>query len=379
MPVPSISRKLIRELVNRTCGLATKRKCPFRTGFCDEDYSLERHVACRLVLHLHTLQLNLYQSCCTFYFCTYVFETGAILHFMHPIERFKNFALVRLLHVTAERWVADDALTMGAALSYYALFSIAPLLLVSLTVTGMIFGSEAARGELEQHLEGYFGENAARSIQTLLGAIERSRGRSRIAMVIGVGVMLFGASSVFNQLKRSLNKIWKVEEPRHTGFKAIVVDRMIAVFMVAVVASLLLSSLLLSAVISRISTFATDLTPYSLSPQMLQFIDLGASFSLLTILFAIIFRFMPDVRIGWRSVALGAVVTSALFAIGKFLIGFYIAHGALASAYGAAGSVIVLLIWIYYSAQIFLFGAEFTHVYSRAHHLPAVPLEYEEK
>jgi membrane protein len=298
---------------------------------------------------------------------------------MHLLTAIKERPLVRLIHATAVRWIADDAPMMGAALAYYTLFSIAPLLLLAVTVTGLIFGPEAARGELEHQLVGYFDESTAKSIQNLLSSIERSRGRSRVAVIIGVAVMLFGASSVFNQLKQSLNKIWKVEERPHSGFMAIVVDRLVAIVMVAVVALLLLSSILVSAVISRISTFTTDVTPYALSPRMLQFIDLSASFSLLSILFAIIFRFMPDIRIGWRSVALGSVVTSVLFAAGKILIGFYIAHGALASAYGAAGSVIVLLIWIYYSAQIFLFGAEFTHVYSRAHHLPAEPIADEEE
>lgn len=286
--------------------------------------------------------------------------------------------IIRLIYATGARWVADDAITMGAALAYYALFSIAPLLLIAITITGTFFGTDAAQGELEHQLVGYFGQSASKSIQSLLTSIQNSPIHSRATIIIGLSIMLFGASSVFHQLKQSLNKIWKVEEPRHTGFKALIVDRLIAIVMVAVVAALLLSSLLLSTAINHINALATDYTDYTISPPMLRFIDLSASFALLTILFAIIFRFMPDIRIGWRSVALGAVVTSVLFALGKFLISFYIAHSTLASAYGAASSIIVLLIWIYYCAQIFLFGAEFTHVYHRAHHLPEEPIADEE-
>jgi len=261
---------------------------------------------------------------------------------------------------------------MGAALAYYSLFSIAPLLLVAVAVAGMIFGAEAARGELEHQLTGYFGPRVARSIQSLLSAAQTQDGGGRITVIIGVAALLFGATSVFAQLKKALNRIWKVETPRHTGFKAVVFNRLLALAMVAVVAILLLSSLFISAAVSRISAYATQINPGSTAA--IQYVDLGGTFLLLSLLFAAIFRYLPDVRIGWRSVLLGAAVTAGLFVTGKFLIGLYIAHAAVASGYGAASSVLVLLVWIYYSAMIFLFGAEFTHVYSRARHLPREPV-----
>jgi len=266
---------------------------------------------------------------------------------------------------------------MGAALAYYCLFSIAPLLLVALTIAGMIFGPNAARGEMQEYLTAYFGESGAQSVQAMLTAVENVKGTGVTALVVGVSVIIFGASSVFNQLKLSLNRIWKVENPPHTGIKAIVINRLFAILTVLVVGLLLISSMLLSAAINRIAAFAAEeVLPFA--PRTLQVLDLSVSFFVLTILFAYIFRYLPDVRMGWRNVLLGAVVTSVAFGFGRFLISCYIANSAMTSGLSAAGSVIILLVWIYYSALIFLFGATFTHVYSLAHHLPAEPVADEE-
>jgi membrane protein len=285
----------------------------------------------------------------------------------------KRVFIYRILKTTVIKWVYDEAPMMGAALAYYALFSIAPLLMVALAIAGVIFAPEVARGELQHHLTAYFGESAAQSIEYLLSAAEKSRGRDVSAVVLSLVFLFFGASSVFTQLKLSLNRIWKVEEPRHTGFKAFLVNRGLAIIMVIVVGFLLLSSLVFSAVINRVANFAAhELLPFA--PITLQALDLAVTFLLITILFAVIFRYLPDIRLRWRNVILGAVVTAILFLIGRYLISLYIARGGITSGYGAAGSVLILLLWIYYSAQIFLFGAEFTHVYSRALHLPAEPL-----
>lgn len=285
--------------------------------------------------------------------------------------------LYRLIRDTVIKWNYDEAPMMGAALAYYSLFSIAPLLVVALAIASAFFGPEAARGELEHQLMGYFGADVAKSIQTLLQAAQKSDRGGFWAVIIGAGALLFGATSVFHQLKIALNRIWKVETPRHSGFKGLVINRLLALAMVLIVGGLLLSSVFLSAALSRLSAYATNVLP--ISPSALQYADLGLTFLLLTILFALIYRFLPDVRIGWGHVLFGASFTSVLYAIGKFMIGLYIAHAAVASGYGAASSVLVLLIWIYYSAMIFLFGAEFTHVYSRAHHLPAEPVIIEEE
>ncbi len=297
---------------------------------------------------------------------------------MKPQARHKLPYLVRLLMQTGEQWFNDEAPMMGAALAYYSLFSIAPLLLVAVTIAGIIFGPDAARGEVHDYLMDYFGSTGAASIESMLYAAQRYQEKRSNAVTISVSVvvLVFGASSVFNQLKLSFNRIWKVEEPRHTGLKAMVFNRLLAIAMVIVIGLLLISSLVLSTFINHVSAVATEVLP--ISAGTLQFLDLAGSFFLLYLLFAIIYRFMPDIHIGWRSVALGAMVTSGMFAIGKFVIGYYIARFGITFGYGAAGSVIIILIWVYYSAQIFLFGAEFTHVYSRAKHLPAEPLEHEE-
>jgi membrane protein len=284
----------------------------------------------------------------------------------------RGLYIYRLTRDTLIKWIYDEGFMMGAALAYYSLFSIAPLLLIALTIAGIVFGTDAARGELEHQLTGYFGPGVAKSIQALLSAAQHGETGGALTIVIWGGALLFGASSVFAQLKLALNRIWKVETPRHSGIKALVINRLLALAMVAVVALLLLTSVLVSAALGRLSNYATHMLP--VSPKVLQYADLGMTFFLLSILFAIIFRYLPDVRMGWKNVFLGAVFTSVLFAIGKILIGLYIAYGAVASGYGAASSVVVLLVWIYYSAMIFLFGAEFTHVYSRAHHLPAEPI-----
>lgn len=280
--------------------------------------------------------------------------------------------IYRILRDTITKWVRDEGFMMGAALAYYSLFSFAPLFIIAVAIAGVVFGPEAARGELEHQLTGYFGPSVAKTIQSLLSAAQTSETGGVFAVVIWSGALLFGASSVFAQLKLALNRVWNVETVPHSGIKRVLINRLLAVAMVALVAVLLLGSVVINAALSRIENYATQIVTFS--AVQLQYAEIGATFFLLSILFAAIFRFLPDVHIGWRHVILGAVVTSVLFAAGKVGLGLYISHWAVASGYGAASSVLVLLVWIYYSAMIFLFGAEFTYVYSRAHHLRAQPV-----
>lgn len=274
-------------------------------------------------------------------------------------QRIPGVAITRR---TLTKWSADQAPMMGASLAYYSLFSIVPLLLVALAIAGVIFGAEAARGQLEGQLEGYFGEGTARSIQGLLAASENKTTSGTIAFFVSIGVLLFGASSVFNQLKVALNRIWGVDQCARKGFIGLIINRLLAMGMVIMVGLLLLSSLFLSAIIGRVTAVATELVPIPL--VLLQWVDLGIGLVILTLLFAAIFRLMPDADVPWRSVLLGALFTSALFGVGRYGINFYIARSATTSGFGAAGSIVVLLIWIYYSAQIFFLGAEFTYAHS---------------
>jgi membrane protein len=248
-------------------------------------------------------------------------------------------------------WSEDYAPSMGAALAYYALFSIAPLLLILTGIAGYLFGAQAARGELFAQLAGLIGEQAAHAIEGLLA--NASRPASGLgAMAIGAVTMLAGASSVFNELQSDLDRIWR-SSVASSGLRELLRTRLLAFSLMLLLAFLLIASLAASALLSALA----DSWP-------LHAIEALVSIALLTIGFALVYKIVPRVRIAWRDVWLGAAVTAALFVAGKFLIGLYLGRAAPASAFGAAGSLVVLMVWVYYSAQVFLLGAEFTRLYA---------------
>ena len=252
-------------------------------------------------------------------------------------------------------WSDDYAPSMGAALSYYTLFSIAPLLLIVIGVAGLVFGPDAARGEIFGQVRGLIGDEGAQSLELLLQSANRPA-EGALATAVGLAVLLLGASSVFNELQNDLDRIWRAPvQPNASGLRRILHARLLSFGMVLGIAFLLMVSLALSALLAALGRWAG------------QALEAGVSFALMTALFAMIYKVMPRVRIGWRDVWIGAGVTAALFAAGKFLIGLYIGRSGVASAFGAAGSVVVVMVWVYYSAQIFLLGAEFTRVYAHAH------------
>jgi membrane protein len=249
-------------------------------------------------------------------------------------------------------WSEDYAPSMGAALSYYTLFSIAPLLLIVIGVAGFFFGEEAARGEIFGQLAGLMGEEGARAVEGLLANARRPES-GLIAMVIGVVTLILGASTVFGELQNDLDRIWRAPERQASGLWNLLHARLLSFGMILGIAFLLMVSLVLSAALSALGTW-----------WGLHVFDVGLSFALMTLLFAMIYKIIPRVRIAWRDVWIGAGVTSALFAVGKLVIGLYIGKAGVASAFGAAGSLVVLMVWVYYSAQIFLLGAEFTRIYA---------------
>jgi membrane protein len=273
-----------------------------------------------------------------------------------------------ILKQTVREWNEDHVPRLGAALAYYAIFSIAPLALLSIAVASFFVGEEAAQGQLQEQLRGYIGEYGAQAVQALVGSAKRSSGTGLIAVTIGVVTLLFGASGVFTQLKESLNIIWGVTE-RKKGVKVFVLNRVISYLMVLLIGGLLVAAALASAAISAVLRFLHT------TPNHVHWIDFGISFVLVTILFGIIFKVLPDVKLRWRNVWLGAVFTAVLFSLGKMAIGMYISRGSIANSYGAAGSLLVLMVWVYYSAQIVFFGAEFTQVYSKFRHIPSQPAE----
>lgn len=262
---------------------------------------------------------------------------------------------------TFKEFGQDKVPRLGAALAYYTIFSVGPLLLIAVAMAGIFFGQEAAQGQLSQELGKVFGSQMAQSLEQVVQAAAEPKS-GVIATIVGVVTLLFAASGVFGQLKDALNTIWNVETKKGAGIKGFVRHRFLSMAMVLGIGFLLLVTLVFDAVISAMGSYMTQIVG---GEALMQAIQLTISFALATVLFAAIFRVLPDLKIDWRDVWLGAAITSLLFVIGKFALGLYLGKAAVGSSYGAAGSLVVLLVWVYWSAQILLLGAEFTQVYAR--------------
>lgn len=257
-------------------------------------------------------------------------------------------------------WMEDRALRFSAALSYYSIFALAPLLIIAISVAGLIFGQEAARGEIYGQINGLLGPKGAAEVQTLVQA-SSDTGKSLLAMSLGLITLLIAASGVFGQLKDALNSIWGVMLKPGGGILATVKGYLLSFSMVLAIGFLLIISLLLSAALQAMNRFMTGYLPL---PSFAIPLAAAVSFIVLVLLFGLIFKVLPDVEIGWRDVWIGATVTAALFTIGKYLISLYLGRSSIGSSFGAAGSLILVLVWVYYSTAIFLLGAEFTKVYA---------------
>jgi membrane protein len=250
---------------------------------------------------------------------------------------------------------------MGAALAYYTIFSLAPLLVIAIAIAGFVFGADAVQGRITDQIQGLVGPDSARAVQTMIQSAHKPA-HGIFATIFGVAVLLLGASGVFAELQDALNTIWKVDTTSKTGIWNLIKGRFFSFGMVLGIGFLLLVSLLLSAALSAAATYASNFLP--ISPAALHAMDFLFSVLFIAGLMAMIFKLLPDVPVPWRDVWVGALITSLLFTAGKFVIGLYIGHSVTMSAYGAAGSVVIILAWIYYSAQILYFGAELTRVYS---------------
>ena len=269
--------------------------------------------------------------------------------------------LTALLREAGAAWFADNAPRFGAALAFYTLFSLAPVLIVAVSVTGFVFGEQTAQREIVRQFQGLIGAQGATAIETIIQNTNQPA-LGVFATTLGLLAILLGASGAFIELQDALNTIWKVDTRTNSFWMVVLRQRVFSLGLVVATGFLLLTSLVVTAGLSAAETFASNLLP--VSGLLLESINLVFSFGMITILFAIIFKFVPDTTISWRDVRMGAAVTSLLFTVGKVLIGLYLGHSALTSVYGAAGSLVVFLTWIYYSAQILLFGAELTHVYA---------------
>jgi membrane protein len=270
--------------------------------------------------------------------------------------------MLSLLKQTASEWMEDDAPTLGAALAYYTVFSLAPLMTIAIAMAGLFFGKEAAQGQIFDELRVLFGEEGGKAVEEVVQSANAQPAAGVVATIISVIILLFGASGVFGQLQASLNTIWGVKPKPGRGVLGIIRDRLLSFGFTLVVGFLLLVSLLLTAGIALVADWVGGLMPGS--EAVAQILNVVFSLVMITLLFAMIYKFLPDAKIAWRDVWIGAFLTALLFTIGKFALGIYLGKSGVASSYGAAGSLIVLLLWVYYSSQILFFGAEFTQVYA---------------
>jgi len=265
-----------------------------------------------------------------------------------------------LIKESVTSFVSDEALTRGAAIAFYTVTSIGPVLLIVVAIAGLGFGQDAARGAIVTQLSGLMGQQSAELLQA---AIKSASGKSSgiFASALGIITLLVTASGVFGEMQSALNVIWRAE-PKGTTVSRLIRARAASLGLVAALGFLLLVSLAISAGLSALSDYVNAYLPFG--HFILQALDFLISFALISVLFAAIYKVLPDKDLEWRDVVVGAVATAFLFSIGKFLIGLYIGSSAVASSYGAAGALIVVLLWIYYSSQIFLMGAEFTKAYA---------------
>jgi membrane protein len=270
----------------------------------------------------------------------------------------------QLIRKTATEWMNANPFRLAAALAYYTLFSIAPLLVVAVGIAALAFGEEAARGQIFGPLQSILGPKSADAIQNAVGAAA-VRSSGIVATAIGVVTLLVGASAVFSELQDALNTIWEAKPAASAGIRRLLQKRLLSLSMVVVIGFLLLVSLALSAILNAVGGHFGHVLP--VPSWVLEAANFAISFGVTTLLFAAMFKVLPDIDNAWKDVWIGAAFTAALFTFGKSLIGLYIGRMALDSTYGTAASLLIVLVWVYYSAVIFFFGAEFTHVYAQTH------------
>jgi membrane protein len=277
----------------------------------------------------------------------------------------------QLIKETIDEWQNDEAPRMGASLAYYALFSLAPMLVIVIAIVSFVYKGDTV-GPIQRQMESLVGADAAKTVAV---AIHNAGtfGHGIVATVVSFVLLSLGATGVFSELHTAMNKIWKVRRREYGFFLGLVKDRFSSFTMVLGIAFLLLVSMVVSAVLAALTAYFSYLVPGA--NFLWHFADFMVSFGIVALLFALLFRFVPDARATWRDVWIGAVATALLFDIGKFLIGFYIGKTSLGSTFGAAGSIVVILAWVYYSSQLVFLGAEFTHVYAKRRGSKSIQIE----
>lgn len=276
-------------------------------------------------------------------------------------DAFGPRTLWHLIKEAAADWSHDRAPRLGAALAYYTVFSLVPFLVVVIALIGLVLGQEAAQSAILSHIATMVGDQSAAAIKDMIRRADQPS-TGLVATVLAVVTLLFGASGVFGQLQDALNTVWGVEPKEGRGVWGFIKDRFLSFVAVLGTGFLLLVSLLLSSALAAFGNWFSGLLP--LPEALLHLFNFALSFVVVTGLFALIFKVLPDAKVAWRDVWVGALLTAALFTIGKYALGLYLGKSNVASAYGAAGSLVLILLWVYYSAQILLYGAEFTQVYA---------------
>jgi len=272
---------------------------------------------------------------------------------------------LQLLSEAITRSMDDDCTTMAAALAYYTTFSIAPLLLIVISIVGLVFGRQAVQHQIQAQLQGLIGQGPASQIGAMVQNAGQHSSTGVVGAVLGIIALVGGATGAFTQLQASLNRVWHVKlDPRSGGVKNFLGQRILSLGMILAIAFLLLVSLLVSAALAAFGSFISSFLPHGFAGPLLMAIGFIVSLAIIAALFAAIFKVLPDVTITWRDVWIGAGITAILFTAGKFLIAIYLGHSGAASSYGAAGSFVLVVLWIYYSAMILLFGAELTALWS---------------
>src|SRR4051812_11611605 len=271
---------------------------------------------------------------------------------------------IALLKESYRKWSEHQAPRLGASVAFYSVLSFAPLLVLITAVIAVVFGQQSAQNELVHVARQWIGDKGAETVQSLLKNAQKPSS-GIFATLVAFTTLLFGASGVFSELHDALNVIWEVPPKKDAGVLTLIKDKLFSFGMVLSVGFLLLVSLVLSAALAYIGRYFGELVP--LPPPILEAINFLVSLAVVTALFALMFKYVPNAQVSWRNVRVGAVLTALLFTVGKFLLGMYLGKASVGSPYGAAGSLVAVVVWIYYSAQIFFFGAEFTHAYAGAH------------
>ena len=281
---------------------------------------------------------------------------------------------LKLLKDAFAGFIEDRGLKLSAALSYYTVFSMAPLLLLLISLAGVFFGRDAIQGQIFGEINGLLGNEAAKQIQDIIKNMELS-GETNVALAIGGITLLIGATSVFGEIQDSINLIWKVKAKPKRGWVKMLKDRLLSSSLIVGLGFLLIVSLVVNGALLALSELFKSYFP-EMTVLLFQIINVTISFLVITILFGVIFKVLPDAKIAWKDVRIGAFFTACLFLLGRFVIGLYIEKSGTASAYGAAGSIIVILVWVYYTAAILYFGAEFTLVYAEYVGAKIEPADY---